>query len=164
MGYMQSPDCTLTKLRTPESPRSSSWVMRPYSTLPMPAQPKPFSEAPKKPRSAMGLTSSRGKRPARLHSSMMGTRLSSMNLRVVSRTRRSSSVSSESNWMKSTPRNLMAGMMDLLAGQTYDGSRGEGWGQTCDRGERSVELRSTDSRGRLSPHAPGYETDREGLL
>ena len=25
---MQSPDCTLTKLRTPESPRSSSWVIK----------------------------------------------------------------------------------------------------------------------------------------
>src|SRR5580700_5429550 len=79
----------------------------------MPAQPNPLRDAPKKPRSAMGLTSSRGKRPARLHSSMMGTRLSSMNWRVVLRTRRSSSVSSESNWMKSTPRNLMAGMMNL---------------------------------------------------
>src|SRR5580658_1067974 len=77
----------------------------------------------------MGLTSSRGKRPARLHSSMMGTRLSSMNLRVVSRTSRSSSVRSESNWMKSTPRNLMAGMKNLLAGQTYDGSRSKEWGQ-----------------------------------
>src|SRR6476620_9721031 len=56
----------------------------------------------------MGFTSSLGKRPARLHSSMMGMRLSSMNLRVVSRTRRSSSVSKESNSRKSTPRNLMA--------------------------------------------------------
>src|ERR1700683_4576536 len=58
----------------------------------------------------MGLTSSRGKRPARLHASMMGTRLSSINLRAVSRTRRSSSFSNESNSMKSTPRNLMAGI------------------------------------------------------
>src|ERR1700737_4382073 len=56
----------------------------------------------------MGFTSSFGKRPARLHSSMMGIRLSSINLRAVSRTRRSSSVSSESNSRKSTPRNLMA--------------------------------------------------------
>src|SRR4029077_18749283 len=56
----------------------------------------------------MGFTSSLGKRPARLHSSMMGMRLSSINLRVVSRTRRSSSVSKESNSRKSTPRNLMA--------------------------------------------------------
>src|SRR5580700_4570020 len=78
----------------------------------------------------MGLTSSRGKRPARLHSSMMGMRLSSMNWRVVSRTRRSSSVSSESNWMKSTPRNLMAGIMNLHEGQTYDGSRGGRTGST----------------------------------
>src|SRR5271163_389082 len=129
MGYITRADCTLTKERTPESPRSSSCVTKPYSTFDIPAHPYPFSDAPKKPRSAMGLTSSRGKRPARLHSSMMGTRLSSMNLRVVSRTRRSSSVRSESNWMKSTPRNLMAGMMNLLGGQTYDGSRGEEWGQ-----------------------------------
>src|SRR3984893_18730185 len=56
----------------------------------------------------MGLTSSRGKWPARLHSSMMGISLSSMNFRVVSRTRRSSSVSKESNSRKSTPRNLIA--------------------------------------------------------
>src|SRR6266851_4932354 len=56
----------------------------------------------------MGLTSSRGKRPARLHSSMMGIRLSSMNLRAVSRTRRSSSVRRVSNAMKSTPRNFRA--------------------------------------------------------
>src|SRR6266849_1430260 len=56
----------------------------------------------------MGLTSSRGKRPARLHSSMMGIRLSSMNLRAVSRTRRSSSVRRVSKAMKSTPRNFRA--------------------------------------------------------
>ena len=30
MGYMTSADCTLTKLRMPESPRSSSCVSRPY--------------------------------------------------------------------------------------------------------------------------------------
>src|ERR1700734_448486 len=103
----------------------------------------------------MGLTSSRGKRPARLHSSIIGIRLSSMNWRVVSRTSRSSSVSSESNWMKSTPRNLMAGMINLrdengsqfrelgsrqvrpspkngahAGAQTYDGSRGKGAGST----------------------------------
>ena len=39
MGYMHSADCTLTKERTPLSPRSSSCVIRPYSTLFMPAQP-----------------------------------------------------------------------------------------------------------------------------
>src|SRR5580692_3441568 len=64
----------------------------------------------------MGLTSSRGKRPARLHSSMMGMRLSSMNLREVSRTRSSSSVSRASKPMKSTPRNLRdMGFSFLLA-------------------------------------------------
>src|SRR5882757_2582401 len=62
----------------------------------------------------MGLTSSFGNRPARLHSSMMGMRLSSINLRVVSRTRRSSSVSRESNSRKSTPRNLMAMSVSFL--------------------------------------------------
>ncbi len=36
---MSSADCTLTKLRNPESPRSSSCNTRPYSTLDMPAQP-----------------------------------------------------------------------------------------------------------------------------
>src|SRR5580692_7884496 len=58
----------------------------------------------------MGLTNSRGKRPARLHSSMIGTRFSSINLRAVSRTRRSSSLSNVSKFIKSTPRNLMAGI------------------------------------------------------
>ncbi len=29
IGYMHSDDCTETKLRMPESPRSSSWQMRP---------------------------------------------------------------------------------------------------------------------------------------
>src|ERR1035441_2594898 len=67
----------------------------------------------------MGLTSSRGKRPARLHSSMIGTRLSSMNLRVVSRTRRSSSLSRESKAMKSTPRNLMADICVSPRGQQF---------------------------------------------
>src|SRR6476660_8487798 len=62
----------------------------------------------------MGFTSSLGKRPARLHSSMMGMRLSSINLRVVSRTRRSSSVSKESNSRKSTPRNLIAISFSLI--------------------------------------------------
>src|ERR1700722_16747110 len=39
MGYITSADCTLTKLRKPESPRSSSCNTRPYSTFDMPAQP-----------------------------------------------------------------------------------------------------------------------------
>src|SRR5207248_11621117 len=92
----------------------------------MPAQPYPLSDAPKKPRSAMGLTSSRGKRPARLHSSMMGIKLSSMNLRAVSRTNRSSSLSRESNSRKSTPRNLMAmgfSFLFLRREQTQDRGR-----------------------------------------
>src|SRR3984957_7580284 len=110
MGYITSADCTLTNERTPESPRSNSCVTNPYSTFDIPAQPYPLIEAPKKPMSAIGLANSRGKRPARLHSSMMGTRFSSMNFRAVSRTRRSSSLSKVSKSIKSTPRNLMAGI------------------------------------------------------
>ena len=36
---MTSAPCTETKLRMPESARSSSCMMSPYSTLLMPAQP-----------------------------------------------------------------------------------------------------------------------------
>src|SRR5580704_11459539 len=39
MGYITNADCTLTKLRKPESPRSNSCNTRPYSTFDMPAQP-----------------------------------------------------------------------------------------------------------------------------
>src|SRR5215470_4321391 len=39
MGYITSEDCTLTNDRMALSPRSSSCITRPYSTLPMPAQP-----------------------------------------------------------------------------------------------------------------------------
>src|SRR5208283_1513543 len=69
----------------------------------------------------MGLISSFGKRPSRLHSSIMGIRLSSMNLRVLSRTRRSSSLSNVSSSMKSTPLNLMA--MPPLAGGRFAGGQ-----------------------------------------
>ena len=80
-----------------------------------------------------------------------------MNWRVESRTSRSSSVSRESYCMKSTPRNLMAGMMRLLedpkpdveagfagpaahaGGQTYDGSRAKHAGQ---RERNRLTLRS----------------------
>src|SRR6185437_3583856 len=75
----------------------------------------------------MGFTSSRGKRPARLHSSIMGTRLSSMNFRVLSRTRRSSSESKESNSMKSTFLNLKGGIqvLDRVMSETDYGIRDE---------------------------------------
>ena len=36
---MHSELCTETKLRMPESPRSSSWQIRPYAVAFMPAQP-----------------------------------------------------------------------------------------------------------------------------
>src|SRR5271157_4449354 len=84
----------------------------------------------------MGLISSLGKRPSRLHSSMMGMRFSSMNLRVLSRTSRSSPLSSVSNSMKSTPLNLIAMLMSRLQKIFAGGDRqlnlsgGEERGQT----------------------------------
>src|SRR5271163_1782340 len=72
--------------------------------------------APKKPSAPIGLTSSRGKRPSRLHCSMMGMRLSSMNSRAVLRVRSSSSVRRLSKLRKSTPLNLNA---ILLADSVY---------------------------------------------
>src|SRR5437660_7027979 len=87
----------------------------------------------------MGLTNSRGKRPSRLHSSMMGMRLSSMNLRVLSRTRRSSSDSSESNSMKSTPLNLKGGIRISL-GAAVGGSNAD------EIGVLGKQIRVTDSR------------------
>src|SRR5271157_2340994 len=84
----------------------------------------------------MGLISSLGKRPSRLHSSMIGMRFSSMNLRVLSRTSRSSSPSSVSNSMKSTPLNLIAMLMSRLQKIFAGGDRqlnlsgGEERGQT----------------------------------
>src|SRR3954468_8113155 len=46
MGYIASDECTLTKLRMPLSPRSSSCVISPYSTLDMPGQPCVLMVAP----------------------------------------------------------------------------------------------------------------------
>src|SRR5205085_6502273 len=139
MGYITSADWTLTKERTPLSPRSNSCITSPYSTFDMPAQPYPLRLAPKRPISPIGLTNSRGKRPSRLHSSMMGTRLSSMNLRVLSRTRRSSSESSESNSMKLTPLNLKGGIRISL-GAAVGGSNAD------EIGVLGKQIRVTDSR------------------
>src|SRR4029077_19901284 len=79
---------------------------------------------------------------------MMGMRLSSMNLRVVSRTRRSSSVSKESNSRKSTPRNLMAISFSFLFGGgelgrhsgvgTLEGNKAEGSASNVIRAGRTL--------------------------
>src|SRR5215469_3748166 len=89
----------------------------------------------------MGVMSSLGKRPSRLHCSMMGMRFSSMNLRVLSRTNRSSSESRESKSMKSTFLNLKGGMkklcdvirladglviLEVRITKTHDGIKGQG--------------------------------------
>src|SRR5215813_9038757 len=148
MGYITSADCTLTKERTPLSPRSSSCITRPYSTLDIPAQPYPFRLAPKKPSSAMGLTSSRGKRPTRLHCSMIGTRFASIIRRVVERTRRSSSESRESNSMKSTPLNLKTGITPL----PFQNWVSAGWAR-CRKSTpaQGKPYKLAEQRGRVKP-------------
>src|SRR5205823_5096901 len=148
MGYITSADCTLTKDRTPLSPHSSSCITSPYSTFDIPAHPYPLRLAPKSPISPIGFTNSRGKRPSRLHASMIGIRLSSMNLRVLSRTRRSSSERSESNSMKSTPLNLKGGIQDSL----YAASR---LGDADQIGVLGKQIRVTESKaGYAVPDRP----------
>src|SRR5271170_8290602 len=116
----------------------------------------------------MGLTNSLGKRPARLHSSMMGMRLSSMNLREVSRTRSSSSVRRASKPMKSTPRNFRdMGFSFLLLGEhgtirnegTYNANKGLLGGQT---GEDLYHRGHRDHRGNASSKTPGGAGGRIG--
>src|SRR5579859_560132 len=94
----------------------------------------------------MGLTSSRGKRPSRLHSSMIGMRFSSMKRRAVSRTRRSSSVSRESNSMKSTPLNLKTGIFSSSVGPIYCRTSGR------------VTQRAKPAQGRLPKLAEANRT------
>src|SRR5271157_3347751 len=91
----------------------------------------------------MGLISSLGKRPSRLHSSMMGMRFSSMNLRVLSRTSRSSSPSSVSNSMKSTPLNLIA--MPSLAGGRFAGGTDSRRYQAAKSGVKREGRQPTDA-------------------
>ena len=60
-GNMTNAPWTLTKLRMPESPRSNSCMIKPYSMLFMPAQPYPSRLAPKKPSSPISRISCFGK-------------------------------------------------------------------------------------------------------
>ena len=97
IGYITRLDWTLAKERSPLSPRSSSWEISPYATLLAPAQPySSGSVGPKKPSSAMRGTSCIGNVPLRYASTMCGWNSSSTKRRAVSRTTRSSSVSSSS--------------------------------------------------------------------
>src|SRR5215472_10626687 len=105
IGYITRALWTETKLRNPESPRSSSCITRPYATFDIPAQPYPSRFAPKKPSSASFGTSSVGKVAARLCFSMIGITCSSTNSRAVFRASNSSSWSKESKSRKSTPGN-----------------------------------------------------------
>ena len=57
---MASDPCTLTKVRSPESPASSSSAARPYSTALRPAQPYPDRCEPSRPSLPISVTSSAG--------------------------------------------------------------------------------------------------------
>ena len=75
-------DCTETKLRRPESPRSSSWQIRPYDTRVQTGAAVALNRAAQQAQlgDAAG-TSSRGKRSCSKHSPMIGITCSSTNLR-----------------------------------------------------------------------------------
>src|SRR6267378_668522 len=103
IGYITSAPCTETKLRNPESPRSSSCVINPYATLDIPAQPYPCRFAPKNPNSPSCGTRCFGKTPSRFCFSMIGMISFSTNPRAVWRTSFSSSFNCESKSIKSTP-------------------------------------------------------------
>ena len=56
IGYITSAPCTEAKLRSPESPRSSSCITRPYEIWSMAGSPYPFRLEPRSPISpSMGM-------------------------------------------------------------------------------------------------------------
>src|SRR6267143_3884696 len=121
IGYITSAPCTETKLRNPESPRSSSCVINPYATLDIPAQPYPCRFAPKNPNSPSCGTRCFGKTPSRFCFSMMGMISFSTNCRAVCRTSFSSSFSCESKSIKSTPPYPAIRLSSLEAVPTQSG-------------------------------------------
>ena len=90
IGYITSELCTLANERMPESPRSSSWQIRPYAVGEMPAQPYPVSDGPRRPISPNTGTSSCGNVPAVQCLPIAGITRDETSSRTVSRTIRSS--------------------------------------------------------------------------
>src|SRR5215469_7209075 len=94
---MASDPCTLTRLRTPESPASSSIQAKPYATADAPAQPYPCRCMPRRPSCPNRLARSRvGECPSSNHCPMCGRTCSSTARRTRSRMEISSSLNSES--------------------------------------------------------------------
>ncbi len=102
IGYITSAPCTDTNERRPESPRSSSCMMRPYATGPSPAQPYPSRFAPSRPMAAIPGIRLVGKVPSRKWCSMTGSTFSCTKSRTVSRTIFSSSLYWSSSCQKSS--------------------------------------------------------------
>ena len=92
MALIASEPWTETNVRMPESPASSSIIARPYSTAERPPPPYPERCMPSRPRSAISLTSSRGKVAVAYQPAMFGRIRSSTKVRTRSRTASSSGV------------------------------------------------------------------------
>ncbi len=89
IALIASEPCTLTNVRRPESPASSSMAARPYSTALRPAHPYPFRCMPSRPSAPISLTISRGKCAASYQLAIFGRIRSATNART--RSRRASS-------------------------------------------------------------------------
>src|SRR5687768_13205394 len=113
MGYMASAPCTDANERIPESPRSSSCMMRPYATLFSPAHPYSSGRfAPNTPSDAISGTSSFGNFPSTYASPMIGSTRSSTKPRTLSRTARSSS-----------ERRVSIAKKSIIVGESYSRRR-----------------------------------------
>src|SRR5262245_52602795 len=89
----------------------------------------------------------------------MGTRLSSMKRREVSRTRRSSSESRESNSIKSTPLNLKTGIISSLGTVRYSPG-----GQKCERPNQDSRSKLAEATNRVKPYAVAWQLSPERLI
>ena len=92
IALMASEPCTLTKVRSPESPASSSMAARPYSTALRPGQPYPLRCMPSRPALPISRAISRENWAFSYHSAMWGLMCSCTNARTRSRSSSSSDV------------------------------------------------------------------------
>ena len=83
IANMASDPCTETRLRTPESPASSSRQARPYETAFVPAQPYPSRCMPSRPSEPASLTMPRSMSPRSYQSATYGFTRWSTNSRTV---------------------------------------------------------------------------------
>ena len=92
IAVIASDPCTLTSVRMPESPASSSAHASPYSTALRPAQPYPSRCMPNSPAPASAGTTSGVNSPRSYHSAMCGRTVSSTSARTRSRVSSSSAL------------------------------------------------------------------------